>query len=278
MEKYLIRKKRKISKEKTNTTEWIQEIQNRAFTTSHQTSIQSFTTQVKIEYTSLQKTSIRKSEDLPLGYQDAWNDKNVKLPCSPYNTYKKQNKILSKWYLIKSVLSDNINSSIDLEEAILTMNPGWSGKWNFDSLHALFTTYLTVDETKKFFNETLPQMQKLALRLPNLCLKPIPLLKKGKNAEITLSQELIACLLVHGFFCTFPRRNSIKKETDEYYKYPTINFTNLYKRSGKDGVADYIAEKLKTLIHYFSIVTKNSNYYYFNTIYHSSAKRICYIS
>lgn len=49
----------------------------------------------------------------------------------------------------------------------------------------------------------------------------MPLLKAGMNHSITMSQEQTACLLANAFFCTFPRRNSRKKE---YWNYPDINF------------------------------------------------------
>lgn len=52
-------------------------------------------------------------------------------------------------------------------------------------------------------------------------LQAMPLLKAGMNHSITMSQEQVACLLANAFFCTFPRRNSRRKE---YWNYPDINF------------------------------------------------------
>ncbi|KAF9976273.1 hypothetical protein BGZ75_000279, partial [Mortierella antarctica] len=63
-------------------------------------------------------------------------------------------------------------------------------------------------ERKHFFDVTLPRMQALALRLPELIPKKIPFLTMQKDSAITLSQEQIACLLANAFFNTFPCRNA----------------------------------------------------------------------
>ncbi|KAF9958978.1 hypothetical protein BGZ72_010510 [Mortierella alpina] len=63
-------------------------------------------------------------------------------------------------------------------------------------------------ERQHFFDVTLPRMQALALRLPELIPKKIPFLTMQKDSAITLSQEQIACLLANAFFNTFPCRNA----------------------------------------------------------------------
>ncbi|KAG0249802.1 hypothetical protein BG011_008923 [Mortierella polycephala] len=68
--------------------------------------------------------------------------------------------------------------------------------------------FLNKEERDRFFKVILPKMQELALRLPELVMKPIPFLKQQQDAAITLSQEQIACLLANAFFCTFPCRNA----------------------------------------------------------------------
>ncbi|KAF9185691.1 hypothetical protein BGZ50_002914 [Haplosporangium sp. Z 11] len=72
----------------------------------------------------------------------------------------------------------------------------------------LVSQFLNAEERKYFFDVTLPRMQTLALRLPELIKKPIPFLKQQQDAAVTLSQEQIACLLANAFFNTFPCRNS----------------------------------------------------------------------
>ncbi|KAF9964433.1 hypothetical protein BGZ70_006466 [Mortierella alpina] len=63
-------------------------------------------------------------------------------------------------------------------------------------------------ERQHFFEVTLPRMQALALRLPELVPKKIPFLTMQNDSAITLSQEQIACLLANAFFNTFPSRNA----------------------------------------------------------------------
>ncbi|KAG0250174.1 hypothetical protein BG011_008594 [Mortierella polycephala] len=72
----------------------------------------------------------------------------------------------------------------------------------------LVSQFLSPKERKYFFDVTLPRMQALALRLPELIKKPIPFLKQQQDAAVTLSQEQIACLLANAFFNTFPCRNA----------------------------------------------------------------------
>ncbi|KAG0221642.1 hypothetical protein BGX31_009664, partial [Mortierella sp. GBA43] len=76
-----------------------------------------------------------------------------------------------------------------------------------DSFYLPEADYFDKDERDRFFNTILPKMQALALRLPELVKKPIPLLKQDQDNAVTLSQEQIACLLANAFFNTFPCRN-----------------------------------------------------------------------
>ncbi|KAF9093268.1 hypothetical protein BGX23_003495 [Mortierella sp. AD031] len=71
----------------------------------------------------------------------------------------------------------------------------------------LKSQFLSTEERQYFFDVTLPRMQALALRLPELIPKPIPFLKQQQDSAVTLSQEQIACLLANAFFNTFPCRN-----------------------------------------------------------------------
>ncbi|KAF9362790.1 hypothetical protein BGX34_005493 [Mortierella sp. NVP85] len=73
--------------------------------------------------------------------------------------------------------------------------------------------YFSKEERDRFFTTILPKMQALALRLPELVKKPIPLLKEQVDMAVTLSQEQIACLLAHAFFNTFPCRNTPNRGT-----------------------------------------------------------------
>ncbi|KAG0308251.1 hypothetical protein BGZ98_008511 [Dissophora globulifera] len=83
---------------------------------------------------------------------------------------------------------------------------------NVKTVGGLKSQFLSSDERSHFFEVTLPRMQALALRLPELVKKPIPFLKQQQDSAITLSQEQIACLLANAFFNTLPSRNAPLKK------------------------------------------------------------------
>ena len=80
------------------------------------------------------------------------------------------------------------------------------GDWSFRALHEFLTHDLTDEERTSFFGTTLPHMCALALRLPSLFPRPLPLLLKGRAAAVELSHEQCACLMAHAFFCSMPFR------------------------------------------------------------------------
>lgn len=137
----------------------------------------------------------------------------VQLPNSKTNTYKSNGKVLEKWYLVKTLLSDPIESILDLIDVLKEISKGCSYLRNFDNLLNCVSN--------EFIKETLPEMQKLTLRLPELFPDKIPLLRCGMDDEITFTKEQIACLLCNAFFCTFPKPE---------YEFPQVNFYDLYQK------------------------------------------------
>ncbi|KAG0363523.1 hypothetical protein BGZ54_008133, partial [Gamsiella multidivaricata] len=101
----------------------------------------------------------------------------------------------------------NIDGEIPTEDVL-----GYSNRSERDNADAGDTMiaeedFFNKEERDRFFTIILPKIQALALRLPELVKKPIPLLKQQEDSAVTLSQEQIACLLAHAFFNTFPCRN-----------------------------------------------------------------------
>ncbi|CAH1794556.1 unnamed protein product [Owenia fusiformis] len=92
----------------------------------------------------------------------------------------------------------------------------------------------------------------LALEIRKYCTQGIPLLKANKNRSITMTQHQAACLLANAFFCTFPRRNTRKRDS-EFANYPDINFSSLFSRGSRYNTRK--AEKLHCIFHYFKRVT-----------------------
>ncbi|XP_041829181.1 poly(ADP-ribose) glycohydrolase isoform X2 [Melanotaenia boesemani] len=210
------------------------------------------------QHTVMIRTDLLQNGKNPVPYptklKDSWDDVHVKMPCSSNNlfpvkdeeTQELQNK--SRWELIKETLNKKLTSALEMKEAVLTYNASHAKKWDFRAFHLYCTKVLESDAAEHLFDSLLPDMVQLALRASELCTKPIPLLKRGMNHSITLSQEQVACLLANAFFCTFPRRTSRKTE---YINYPDINFFRLF-----EGSSSMKIEKLKTLMCYFQSVTE----------------------
>ncbi|XP_030623916.1 poly(ADP-ribose) glycohydrolase-like [Chanos chanos] len=128
----------------------------------------------------------------------------------------------------------------------MSYNYRYKNEWNFDALE-VYVGSLAKHENN--FPEIIRRMATLALELPNLIKKAIPLLRQNRNHSITLSQVQISCLLANAFFCTFPHRNSTQPNS-EYSNFPTINFSSLFGNASKQKT-----EKLRAIFHYFSTVT-----------------------
>lgn len=210
------------------------------------------------QHTVMIRTDLLQNGKVPVPYpgrfKDTWDDVHVKMPCSSSNlfpiedeeTRKRQNK--SRWELIKESLNKKFTSLDELKNAILKYNASQAKKWDFTALRLYCVKVLEPDAAEHLFGSLLPDMVQLALRASELCTKPIPLLKRGMNHSITMSQEQVACLLANAFFCTFPRRNS---RSSEYCNYPDINFFRLFEGSSSKKI-----EKLKTLMCYFKSFTE----------------------
>lgn len=117
---------------------------------------------------------------------------------------------------------------------------------------------------------TLPKLARLALQLP-ICLKqvqypprpnipiptdvghfqPIPLVRKGMNHTISLTQQQAACLLANALFCTFPPRSRLTSDAKNN-TFMDINFSRLFT------LTETGAAKLNCLFHYFSRVLTKS--------------------
>ncbi|XP_062234524.1 poly(ADP-ribose) glycohydrolase [Platichthys flesus] len=210
------------------------------------------------KHTVMIRTDLLQYGKVPVPYpgvfEHTWDFIHAKMPCSSSNlfpiqdeeTQELQNK--SRWELIKESLNKKFTSPLDIKNAILKYSPSIAKKWDFTALNQYCTKVLKPDAAEHLFDSLLPDMVQLALRASELCTKPIPLLKRGMNHSITMSQEQVACLLANAFFCTFPRRNSRKTE---YCHYPDINFVRLFEGSSSKKI-----EKLKTLMCYFKSVTE----------------------
>lgn len=126
-----------------------------------------------------------------------------------------------------------------------------TAQWDFECFNYFFESKLNAAEREVFFTHTLPGIIELALQLPTLCPAPIPLLRQGWSAAVTLSQLQIASLLAHSFLCTFPaRRSSRARKT-----LPRVNFEQLY--CDWDDRAEQKLQKLRCFVAYFEAVVRD---------------------
>ncbi|XP_062870887.1 poly(ADP-ribose) glycohydrolase [Trichomycterus rosablanca] len=143
-------------------------------------------------------------------------------------------------------LGSGHSSVQDVVKAIKSYNQPHSRELRFDALQ----TYVqALPGYENNFPHVISKMARLAQKLPSLIGHAIPLLRRGHNHSITMSQEQIACLLANAFFCTFPYRNTTKS-TSEYSNFPSINFYSLFAEQCKRKT-----QKLRALLHYFDTVT-----------------------
>nr|AAC28734.1 poly(ADP-ribose) glycohydrolase [Drosophila melanogaster] len=193
---------------------------------------------------------IRETPPRPYKSPGKWDSEHVRLPCAPESKYPRENPdgsttIDFRWEMIERALLQPIKTCEELQAAIISYNTTYRDQWHFRALHQLLDEELDESETRVFFEDLLPRIIRLALRLPDLIQSPVPLLKHHKNASLSLSQQQISCLLANAFLCTFPRRNTLKRKS-EYSTFPDINFNRLYQSTGPA-----VLEKLKCIMHYF---------------------------
>jgi hypothetical protein len=207
---------------------------------------ESFLTELKLDPNSI---FLFESQSIPYKIEensrDVEKDKCAKLPFDEYikcvevvnNKRKFKTNQKSYWEVIEESLiglSDSVDSFKSLEKCIKSFNIHLRNS-NFDIMHRLS------NEDKKL----MPRIIKLALQLPSIILQPIPLLCQKENKTLFLKQSQISCLLANAFLCTYPRPMK---------SYPSINFNNLFKRSGYKNDSSVKLEKLKCIFNYFKRV------------------------
>ncbi|XP_034752003.1 poly(ADP-ribose) glycohydrolase [Etheostoma cragini] len=189
----------------------------------------------------------------PQSGRDMWHSSFVKSPCSPSSVMIKTGLTksqTSRWDVISKQLGALAKKTAvsveDVKDAVFKYNPKYKGQWSFDAL-SIFVKVIPKEENN--FSKLFPKIAALALKLPDLVQKGIPLLRSGHHASITLSQAQISCLLANAFFCTFPHRNTTHHNA-EYHNYPSINFTSLLGQWSQRK-----KEKLRAIMYYFHVVT-----------------------
>ncbi|CAM4728952.1 unnamed protein product [Leuciscus chuanchicus] len=196
---------------------------------------------------------------VPYEGKHVWDAYHVKLPhlYPPPSSHQKSRASPSRWGNTCHALDKLTKGSFsigDIQTAIMSYNSGNKDKWSFDAFHHYGQRLHSVDNN---LHLVIPKMVKLALDLPALIKRPIPLLRQQQTQAITMTQQQICCLLANAFFCTFPHRNNTGPGS-EYANYPTINFSSLFDSRSDSVRAGLQAEKLRAIFHYFDTVTNES--------------------
>ncbi|XP_067935260.1 poly(ADP-ribose) glycohydrolase-like [Watersipora subatra] len=192
--------------------------------------------------------------------KDVWDSEHVRMPCSRSNLYPdehNQGQLKQRWRLIETALLSKISSSYDIEDAVLSYNSRYKGKWHFSILHQLVNEEMTAVERTELFGDIIPSMVQLAVSLPSLVVEGVPLLKQQLRYSLTFSQQQLAAILANAFFCTFPRRNNSHRGS-EFANYPSINMNGLFAPSGRNSNRDQsMMHKLRCLFQYFKQISNN---------------------
>ncbi|BES88115.1 poly(ADP-ribose) glycohydrolase [Nesidiocoris tenuis] len=175
---------------------------------------------------------------------DKWDQDHVRMPHSPESMYPvSQTELKSRWQIICDTYKRPITSSRELEKAILSYNLNTKDDLVFGALHEFFNRTLDQSEMIGFFQSLLPKIVKLALEIEDKFRGSLPILAKGGNRSISMTQVQAGILLANAFLCTFPRRNSTTAQS----ALPSINFYRLFQCDSLDRVQ----QKLKCFVNYF---------------------------
>ncbi|KAA0704232.1 Poly(ADP-ribose) glycohydrolase [Triplophysa tibetana] len=178
-------------------------------------------------------------------------------PSGHQTSHQTHHALPSRWSVTREALKQLTRGHFsigDVQSAIMSYNSDYKHKWTFEVLHHYAKRLHKEDNNLEL---VISKMAKLALDLPDLIKKGVPLLRSQKPKAITLSQQQIACLLANAFFCTFPHRNDTKPGS-EYTTFPTINFSSLFGNHPKDALKEgQKAQKLRAIFQYFHTVTND---------------------
>ncbi|KAL3280193.1 hypothetical protein HHI36_017693 [Cryptolaemus montrouzieri] len=182
-----------------------------------------------------------------------WDEDHVRMPFSPHNLFpvkdnENSDRLMPRWEIICKSLEKPIKCFSDLEAAICSYNASLP---KFGALEYFFEEVFEEEESTAFFENLLPKIIKLALRLPEILKEGIPLLKQHHSKAVSLSQLQVASLLANAFLCTFPWRKEVSAT------YPGVNFVRLYSAHHRPKRLSCVAEKIKCLIHYFRRITSS---------------------
>ena len=116
--------------------------------------------------------------------------------------WKTVSHVCYRWSIIKEALDIIKLTSIGaMEEAVKKYNA--ADRIDLSGLHRYIKETATKTESRAFFSQTLPQIVRHCLDLKRRVTQPIPLLKRGDNHAITLSQGQVGKKYTENVTLTF---------------------------------------------------------------------------
>ncbi|GKU92299.1 hypothetical protein SLEP1_g6047 [Rubroshorea leprosula] len=149
---------------------------------------------------------------------------------------------------VLSIAIADIRASLSLFEPLARSAP--------QGYALFFDELISREDSRKWFEEVLPELANLLLRLPVLLETHyqnalrygmetgLRILGPQEAGIVFLSQELVAALLACSFFCLFPITNRSAKQL------PTINFDELFANL-YESYSESHESKIKCIVHYF---------------------------
>lgn len=161
----------------------------------------------------------------------------IQIPFPHFDTFKwvKIREILNKFSANK--ITDFPSFEKDLQK-LYNLSKNISPMKSFKILEIFFSKNISI--TEKFFKKTLSFLSNLALELPTLLPKPLPLLLQNTSGSLTFTKKQIACLIIHMFFGTITNSHG----NPNFHE--VINFGYILSNKGEG-----LFQKIGFLFNYF---------------------------
>ncbi|CAK4679794.1 unnamed protein product [Aphanomyces euteiches] len=175
----------------------------------------------------------------PIDYEDGDWQTYVHLPCSPRSMLTDG---VPRWPYIFALLQQPIPDTDALERVIHRI----TGR----TVPLVCLREALKSQPATFFTEVLPNLTRLALMLPSLFAKPVPLLLQQSNSSVTLTKRQVAALLVHAFLCTFPPAH----DSFNVFECSQLHIDDDEEAPSWAHQYEVNIQKLRTLLHYLTRV------------------------
>eukprot|EP00741_Cyanophora_paradoxa_P008000 tig00001234_g7739.t1 len=179
----------------------------------------------------------------------------ARLPHNPQNKFRVRDSDPPIYRQCWTVYEEELKKEIRTVEKLLITFSQLHAKKPLDlsGLASFLRDALSAEERQTFFRETLPAIQRAALRLPQVCGEELRLLLVQESGEVRVTREQAASLLACAFFCIVPAAPRLQRAGGGSHEFPAFSFAGLYRRSSEGAMAcaPNTIGKLRCLLAYF---------------------------